>query len=65
VWFAEQLRQTEKSGIVKVWTNGSVVIKYYKAGTRQKLRGDIEATVKEEHEYVECWPSDFDPRGPK
>jgi len=47
---------------VKVWTDGSSVIRYYKADTRQKLRGDIEATVKEEYESVECWPSDFDPR---
>jgi hypothetical protein len=64
-WFADQLRQGGNSGIEKVFANDSVVIRYYKPGTRQKLRSDTEGTVREQHEYVECWPSDFDPREKK
>jgi hypothetical protein len=63
-WVAETLRQDEKSGIVDVTMTGESVITYYKAGTRSGTRDPLggEATVKEWHQGVECWPSDFDPR---
>ena len=65
-WFAEQLRQGGKTGIEKVFASEDVVIRYYKSGTRSKVRGeDSVLTVREEHEYIECWPSDFDPREKK